>query len=271
MRLTAPGAISVRDRQLQLEGECTTIKALNTTYNSDDRVPPYVGVMFEIFPRMDLELLTLQLDVRIPPEEQNSDLSVEVYTMKGSYQAVEAYSYDPSQWHLLTQTVGVLFPEGQGLVIPTKDFNTLHITSGEKRSFYVTMKRPYIDHNVMALQKTGELQMQSEELDIYVGVGFNEYKFPGDYDRTIDPQFAGVMHFRKTTECIAAVVTTTVMFPFLLDQEATPQLVASINQYIDDAIKALMKQNSALKSYQKFYGLQQYQETTTSAEPFDGK
>ena len=257
------------DRLLQLEGDCTSLKALNTTYNLDDRVPTYVGIMFEMFPKSDMELLTLELDVRIPEDDEDVDLSVEVYTMRGSYEVTKAYDYDPSKWLLIAKTTGVLLPEG-GLIIPTSDFNRLEIPRGERRSFYVTMKKSYLDHNVMALQKTGELQLRTDDLDLKVGVGFHEYKFPGDFDRTLDPQFAGIMHYRRTTECKRATSTTTVDYTFLLEQTVTPKLITDVNRHIDEAVRALLEQNSALKSYQKYYGLQLYNEPKTSAIRFEG-
>ena len=244
------------------------IKSFNTTYNDDDRVPTYYGVMFEMFPRVDMEMLTMELDIRIPSEHDDPDLSIEVYTMKDSYEVLKAY--DADSWTLVADTTGVLLPGEKGLIIPTKDFDPVKLTAGQKQSFYITMKRSYIDHNVMALQKTGEVQVKAGDFDLLVGVGFTEYKFPGDYDRTVDPQFSGVFHFRRFTDCVKAVETTVVEFSFLLKQEVTPLLVTSVNQYVDDTIKDFMKKNSALKSYQKYFGLQQHEETKTSANSFDG-
>ena len=259
------------DRLLQLEGDCTSLKALNTTYNLDERVPTYVGIMFEISPKVDMELLTLELDVRIPEGDGDVDLSVEVYSMKGSFEVLEAYDYDPNKWFLISKTTGVLLPGKKGLIIPTNDFNTLEITRGERRSFYVTMKKPYLDHNVMALQKTGELQLRTDDLDLLVGVGFNEYKFPGDFDRMLDPQFAGILHYRRTTECKRATSTTTVDYALLLEETVTPKLVTNVNRYIEEAVLQLFQQNSVLKTYQKYYGLQPLYETKTTAKTFEGR
>lgn len=258
----------------QLEGnveQCTTIAAVNTTFNADTRVPTYVGMMFEIFPRMELELLTLELDVRIPEDElEGADLSVEVYTMKGSYELLHAY--DENRWSLISKGTAVLLPGGQGAIIPRNEFSPLKIEAKERRSFYVTMKKSYLDHNVMALQKTGELQLRTPELDILVGVGFNQYKFPGDYDRLLDPQFAGVMHFRRTAECgLTTTTTTTVEFIYLIGEKASSELVLQLNEAVNEAIGALMEEETVFLKYQEDYELQITQDARSGKTEYEGK
>ena len=257
------------ERVLQSEGQCTAVEAVKTPYNNDDRVPTYMGIMFTVFSRANMELLTMELDVRIPKNETNPDLSIEVYTMKGSFENYQAYG--PDRWTLVAETTGIILEEGEGVLIPTEHFDTVQIKSGEKRSFYVTMKKSYIDHTVVALDKTGELTVQTNELDIFVGVGFHEYKFPGDFDRTLDPQFAGVLHLNKTEDCHKMVTTTSVEYSFLVDQQPSAQIQSQINANVETAIKAMMNQNPALKSYQKYYFLQKNGETFTSTVIYDGK
>jgi hypothetical protein len=254
---------------LEEEEECTTIAALNTTYNDDTRIPPYVGIMFEIFPWMDLELLTIEFDVRIPEGERDVDLSVEVYTMLGSFEMLKAFN--DNRWILVSETKAALLPGGGGAIIPAQEFNALAIRAEERRSFYVTMKKPYLDYNVMALDKTGELQMRTPELDMLVGVGFNEYKFPGDFDRTLDPQFAGVLHVRRTSKCVLLRSTTTVEYDFLLDQKTTATLMSDYNQYMEDAITDMMQKNSALLSYKKNFAMEKSQPTRTVRLDYEGK
>jgi hypothetical protein len=95
--------------------------------------------MFEIYPNMDLELLTMELDVRIDGTGGQPDLWVEVYTLVGSYELFEAYTAD--RWTLVTETNAVLLPGGQGAIIPTSDFNKVEMKAGERRSFYVTFRK----------------------------------------------------------------------------------------------------------------------------------
>jgi hypothetical protein len=262
----------VGERQLlEEEEECTMITALNTTYNHDERNSPYVGIMFEIFPRMDLELLTIEFDVRIPEDERDVDLSVEVYTMPGSFEILKAYESD--RWTLVTETKAALLPGGGGAIIPAQAFNALAISARERRSFYVTMKKPYLDYNVMALDKTGELQMRTRELDLLVGVGLNEYKFPGDFDRTLDPQFAGVLHVRSTSKCTATPLllsTTMVDYDFLLNQKMTATIMSDYNEYMDDAITNLMQTSSALLNYKDNFALKYIKPIRTIRMDYEG-
>ena len=257
-------------QERELEEECTTTVAINTTFNSDTRVPTYTGIMFEIFPRMDLELLTIELDLRIPEDEvEDADLSVELYTMQGSYELLKAYS--ENRWSLVTKGTAVILPGGQGAIIPATEFTPFKIEAKERRSFYVTMKRSYLDHNVMALQKTGELQMRTPELDILVGVGFHQYKFPGDYDRLLDPQFAGVLHLQRTAECELLTTTTTVELVYIVEAEATAQLLTDLSNSVDQAIADLLAADPDLQRYQNEFNLQVNQKASSSRKEYEGK
>lgn len=256
-----------QNQHRELEEECSTVAAVNTTYNNDDRVPTYTGVMFEMFPQMDMELLTIELDLRIPEDEPDVDLSVEVYTMAGSYELLKAY--DADRWTLVAEATAVLLPGG-GAIIPASEFSSLTITAEQRRSFYITMKKSYIDHNVMALQKTGELQMRTPEFDLFVGVGFHEYKFPGDYDRNLDPQFAGVLHLRRTAECSKLVTTTTLTYDFLLNEAPTGERIAQVNQLVDDAVETMLQKNADLSSYTRNYDLEKNALARTGRKAYVG-
>jgi hypothetical protein len=256
------------ERQLQGVEECTTIAAIKTLYNSDSRVPPYVGIMFEIFPKMDLELLTLELDLTIPNGVTDADLSVEVYTMDGSFELLKAYS--PSGWTQIADATATLLPGGQGAIIPSAQFTPLKLEAEERRSFYVTMKKPYLDHTVMALQKTGELQMRTPELDILVGVGYNEYKFSEEYDRLLDPQFAGVLHVRRTADCALMVTTTTVEYNFLVEQETSTELLSEVSDAMNNAMEKLMQANPVLKGFQKDFDLKISELARSGRKEYEG-
>lgn len=281
-----------------LQQDCKERTTISTTFNNDDRIPTYTGIMFEVFPNMDLELLTLEMDVRVAAAGGDPDLWVEVYTLVGSYELFEAYTAD--RWTLVAETNAVLLPEGQGAIIPTSDFNKVVMKAGERRSFYVTFRQPvslsspeeslfylacsltppissafpdmqYIDFVADALQKSGEVQMATPELDISVGVGFNEYKFPGDYDRTLDPQFAGVLHLRRSGECSLFVKNTKVTYSYLVEAEPTPEIAAQLVEAVQASIKSLMTNDSILLSYQKQFGLVQLAEPVSSMDSNSGK
>jgi hypothetical protein len=268
MRLRVSGIDEDRERQLQQEEECTTIAAITTDYNTIDRVP-YFGLMFEIFPRMDLELLTIELDIRIPRGETDPDLSIEVYSMIGSYELLKAY--DDARWSLVSTSKLVPVPGGGGGIIPSNEFAPLQIKAKERMSLYISMKGPYIDFNAFALDKTGELQLRTSEMDILVGVGYNSYNFPGTFDTILDPQFAGTLHVRKTAECSLFIATTTVEYNVLVGEELSSELMGEISQVFDDAINTLMQTDSTLLEYQQKFGLEKKDETKTGRAEYSGK
>jgi hypothetical protein len=268
MMLRSSGIDVDGERQLQ-EEECTTIATVTTEYSTVDRTP-YFGLMFEIFPSMDLELLTIELDIRIPRGETNPDLSIEVYSMIGSYELLNAY--DDARWTLVSTSNLVPVPGGGGAIIPSNEFTPLKIKSKERMSLYISMKGPYIDYNAFALDKTGELQMRTAEMDILVGVGYNSYNFPGSFDRTVSPQFAGALHVRRTAECSLFIATTTVEYNVLVGEELSSELMAEINKLFDDAVNALMEtSNSALLEYQQNFALEKTDETRSGRAEYSGK
>lgn len=122
-----------------LQQSCNERTSINTKFNNDDRIPTYTGIMFEIFPKMDLELLTLEIDIRVDRTDKEPDLWVEVYTLLGSYELFKAFTAE--RWSLVTETNVVLLPEGQGAIIPTSEFTKVEMKAGERRSFYVTFRR----------------------------------------------------------------------------------------------------------------------------------
>lgn len=129
----------------------------------------------------------------------------------------------------------------------------------------------YIDFIADALQKSGEVQLATPELDISVGVGFHEYKFPGDFDRTLDPQFAGVLHVRRSGECSLFVKNTKVTYSYLVEAEPTPELAAQLVDAVQGAIKSLMETDSVLLSYQKEFGLVQLEQPISSMDNNSGR
>ena len=246
-------------RQLQTVEQCVATTSLNTTYNDVAEVPPYTGIMFEIFARSNIEILTFEMDLRVG---NATDLSVEIYSLEGAYAMLVN---NESAWELVAKTVAILEPDGNGVIVPVGDFAPVTMAERTKRSFYVTMKGPYLDHRVNALQKTGEVQISVPDMEILVGAGLTEYKFPEKIDRIVDPQFAGVIHYRKTTDCNKMVSTTLVEYKFLLDRI---ELFLEANAAIAVAIDKLLQSSKVLKSYVEEFSLQISQPAVTEKQAF---
>jgi hypothetical protein len=249
-------------RQLQA-GQCAVNTALNTTYNARPDVVPYVGIMFSIFSKNHLEILTMELDIRFG---SNTDLSVEVYSYAGRYDLV---FNDPSVWTLIANTTAVPAPEGTGAIIPVNDFETVSMGQMERRSFYITMKSPILDYNVAALSKTNEVAFQNSDIDLLVGVGFSEYKFPEAIDPLVDPQFTGMIHYARKATC--GKVSTSVEYLFILDEQLRIAVLGDLTSFVDAAVTDIMLQDSGLQAFQKMHGLQKDGDAQTAPEPYPGK
>jgi hypothetical protein len=249
-------------RQLQT-GQCATNTALNTTYNAHPDVVPYVGIMFSIFSKNPLEILTMELDIRF---DNATDLSVEVYSYQGRYDLV--YN-DPSVWTMIANTTAVPAPEGTGAIIPVNDFDTVSMGRLERRSFYITMKSPSLDYNVAALAKTDEIALQTPDIDLLVGVGFSEYKFPEAIDPLVNPQFTGVIHYARKATC--GKVSTSIEYLFILDEQLRIEVLGDLTRFVDAALTDIMLQDSGLQVFQEMHGLQKDGDAQTAAELYPGK
>jgi hypothetical protein len=259
---TAKWAQHTTARQLQA-GQCSVNTALNTTYNARPDVVPYVGIMFSIFSKNPLEILTLELDIRFG---NTTDLSVEVYTYGGRYDLV--YN-DPSVWTMIAKTTAVPAPEGTGAIIPVNDFDTVSMGRLERRSFYITMKSPILDYNVAALAKTDEIALQTSDIDLLVGVGFSEYKFPEAIDPLVNPQFTGVIHYARKATC--GKVSTSIEYLFILDEQLRIEVLGDLTRFVDAALTDIMLQDSGLQVFQEMHGLQKDGDAQTAAELYPGK
>lgn len=201
----------------------------------------------------DLDVLTFELDIRW--DLNPTDLSVEVYTLAGSY---DKLFHQPDAWDQLAATNLVLAPEGNSAVIPVADFKTLHVPARERRSFYVTMKGPFLDQTVYGLQKTGDVHVKGDDLQLLVGSGFTSYKFPDAIDTVLHPQFAGVVHYKKSFACDDTQASTTnVEFQLIFEKnELDGALVSNTNAAIGRAVGGLLESNANLRSFVEKYGLQ---------------
>jgi hypothetical protein len=251
-------------RRLQAD-QCAVSTALNTTYNVRPDVVPYVGIMFSIFSKNPLEILTMELDIQFG---DNTDLSVEVYSYEGRYDLV--YN-DPSVWRMIANTTAVPAPEeGTGVIIPVNEFDTVSMGRMERRSFYITMKSPILDYNVAALAKTNEVALQTPDMDLLVGVGFSEYKFPEAIDPLVNPQFTGVIHYARKATC-ADKVSTSVDYLFILDEQLRTEVWRDLTSFVDAAVTDIMLQDSGLQVFQEMHGLRKDGDAQTATEVYPGK
>lgn len=146
---------------------CVTLHDLKTKYNENPAIPAYSGIMFDVSSRRDMELIAMEIDIRL---DQATTLDVEIFTTAGSFLA---NIHNESMWTKLADSKATVAPDGRGIIVPEKDFTPLKMKEREKRSFYIQMKGPWIDIRAEALDKTGELQQQSDDLTVFVGVGLN--------------------------------------------------------------------------------------------------
>eukprot|EP00977_Amphora_coffeiformis_P013288 scaffold3421_cov181-Amphora_coffeaeformis.AAC.28 len=150
---------------------CVTLHELQTKYNENSAIPAYPGIMFDVSTRTDMELFAMEIDIRL---DQATTLDVEIFSTAGSFLA---NMHNESEWTKLADAKATVAPDGRGIIVPEKDFTPLKMKERERRSFYVQMKGPWIDSRAEALDKTGEVQHQSDDLTVYVGVGVNSSKY----------------------------------------------------------------------------------------------
>jgi hypothetical protein len=249
-------------RQLQTD-QCAVNNALNTTYNPNKDVVPFVGIMFSVFAKTPLDILTMELDIRFG---DNTDLSVEVYTYKGRYDLI---FNDPIFWTLIANTTAVPAPEGTGAIIPVSDFDNVSIGQNERRSFYITMKAPILQYNVDALVKTDEVALQTTDIELLAGVGFSEYKFPEAINTLVDPQFTGVLHYAYKSTC--GQVSSTVYYEFILNEKLLVGVLEEFTRQVDAAVTDLMQNNSRLQVLQETHDLQKDGDAQTATAIYTGK
>ena len=227
---------------------CSINRFFNTTYNDEPEVPPYTGIMFEVTTRAEVVIVkAFELDLRL---ENATDLTVEIYTLQGNYGDVVG---KPENWTLIANTEVVPSVRGGGIV-PVQKVVPVRIEAAQRQSFYITMKGAYLDHNVNALQKTGELQSAGEDLDIYVGAGLTDYKFSGQLDKILHPMFAGVIHYEIPYEC-DTVVTSTAVFEFSVLFRKSVGNRSDVTNAISDALNELLIQDPQLRTYVSDFSL----------------
>jgi hypothetical protein len=239
------------------------VQSLVTPYNENKDVLTYTGIMFQISASKDIEILTIEFDARYD-DIKATDLSLEVYTKPNEY--IDFVNV-PGEWDLVADAVAipVSTKSNLGVIIPHRQFRPITIPKGGTQSLYITMlSGSYIDFNVDALQKTGEIMMQSQDLALSVGSGFSEPRFPyAGINRTVSPMFSGVIHYR-TKDCVESGNSTgtmtsssTINFPFLLSIPAVSvELQAAIQNAVATSIETiLVESGSTLQQFHDQYQL----------------
>jgi hypothetical protein len=249
------------------EEVCTVFRKLNTTYNGDKNVPPYVGIMFEILALTDVEIKTFEVDIRW--DLNPIDLSVQVFTQSGPY---IAYFNQSNDWTRVSSTNLVLAAEGNSGIIPVSEFSPVKVGSLTRQSFYISMTNAFIDQTVYGLQKTGDLYLEGDDLQIFVGTGFTSDNFPDTYDKVLHPQFAGIIHYEKTFQCNDDLTSSTeIEFLLLIEREELDEsFVLNSNSIVDDKINDILESNEVLRGFVLDYGLQKSFGSTTVSETFSG-
>jgi hypothetical protein len=133
------------------------------------------------------------------------------------------------------------------------------------------MKGSYLDSTVNALTKTGEMAFQDADFITYAGVGFTGYLFPGVFDTTVDPQFAGVFYYDKDIDCRKAYSTTTIQFQFLIETTNPSEMVAAVNTAMDRKVDSLLSTQSPFTDFQNDNALQKSAPTATILSEYTGK
>lgn len=190
--------------------------------------------MFSIRARSTpIDITTFELDINLGAATAAGPLDVEVYSLLDGY---ELSASNPSAWTSISNTVAVPVPgEGMGIIIPVQDFTTVSMLANELRSFYITMKGPFLDNTSDALTNSGELDKEYESFSIDVGSGLAEYSFPAAFDTTISPKFAGIIHYKDASADCSSVTANTaetiIEYKFLFDDAGVDDLlITNVNE-----------------------------------------
>jgi hypothetical protein len=210
-------------------------------FNFNNDVEAYEGLMFSIENKAAFaELLTLELDVLF---EADTDYSIEVYAVDGDYADVVN---QPEAWSLLASSTLALFPDSsRGAIVPAYDFKPLTLGQNERKSLYLKMKGPWIDHTDRISAQHGQpLSNDYDKVDIFPGAGLTG-PFPSSYDTLALPIFAGGLHIRAIGTCVAATETT-VSYIVVTDSLVTDELLVSIAESVDATMSRQLRGESFL-------------------------
>jgi hypothetical protein len=265
---------------------------LETPYNSNEDVPTFCGLLFQLDVYSNITITSLDLDVRFPASTSTTDDAssstsssnpvnvnrpkVDVYYRKGPYTAAASGSGGgsaASSW-LSNSSNWIHVYRGKadrdanrtdgGVKLSPANFTSIQAQSGDVISLYVAMKGPFVDSTANALVKMGEALVVGNDFRINVGSGLTDVNFPQFINTTIDPGFAGVVHYHLQSDdleqspattaapCVSAnnatggnrvpnVTITELVFPMLWSSNETNVTVDAINLIVERAMQQYLK------------------------------
>jgi hypothetical protein len=265
-----------------------SVSTFATPSNAVEGTPPVLGLLFTVTPFIDAELVALQLDLVDGADATGSDLHANVYMLVGEFLLSDSrrkYDNDPSHWTPIFDSVGVIIPappkqttssDGQEdptsasatadtlsvmdpsrLLLPAQSFTPTLLQSGVTYSFYVTMNGHYLNCVAAALQKTGEVAAQTDDMSVSVGAGLNATGFPETIDPLIDPQFSGILHYRKVkppqngegaVDSICAS-RTTIAFDYIMNRELPVENDSAFSLAVENAMAEFVGASESLQDF----------------------
>ena len=239
-------ALQERDETM---GRCYSPHSLQTPLNTNDLIPTYNGIMFDVVALTDeIEVTSIEFDAKV---DEVTDMRVEVFSREGLY---EDYIDDESAWEKIADTEAIASTDRQTLRIPYTAFKPTSISQGKQRSFYISMQGPWIDSVAKALDKTGEIQTKNDDLGIHVGVGLSE-RFPTNFDTTVDPQFSGTLHYMKLIDCQKDFSTTSVTIQLITPKSEDLSFFSQLTQNMHEAVTNNLLKSSPFRDMVSEHGL----------------
>lgn len=253
------------DRALSL---CQGFNELATPDNENPDVTAYSGLFLSLDTKAQpLEITTIELDIR---RDLATDLSVKVYTKTGQYLQSTA---SQTEWNLVAEST--LVADGTRHLIPASDFVPVTVDSYKRQSFYITLAGPWIDNNVNALIRMGELVYENDHLALMAGSGTLLPDFPvGGVDTSTAPILAGAVHYRvDPVNCSSeSPPPTHAEYRFTLETPSIDSgMFNAILAAVAEAIDAELSHNNNLVAYRDKYDLQRVIDVAGYIEPQDGE
>jgi hypothetical protein len=260
--------------------------ALETPYNSNEDVPTFCGLLFQLDVYSNITITSLDVDVRFPASTSTStststDASstvnvnrpkVDVYYRRGPYTAAgsgtggggSSWLSNSANWtHVYRGKADRDSNRTEGVKLSPANFTSIQAQSGDIISLYVAMKGPFVDSTANALLKAGEALVVGNDFRINVGSGLTDVDFPQLINTTIDPGFAGVVHYQVQSDvdlepssatpaapCASAnatdhrapnVTITELVFPMLWSSNGTNVTIDAINLIVEQAMQQYLK------------------------------
>ena len=262
----ASGEIVAEDRRLADEARCQQSSSLETTFVSDTQG---YGVMFTVTGKQDM-LLVVTLEISAVVLADNNGVHVMVYTKEGSYEDFEG---KPGDWVKVADTVIVPTQDGQGTLIPPRDFHPVQITPRSQRAFYVTLDSTDLRYSNSPGRPVGTVFVEDNFLQVHVGAGLLQYPFS---NKVFSPRvFCGIVHYRRMVDCNkVAVVDTTVSYHFVVqhDSLSDSSIQSTFNSIVGESITALIRSKLELAMFKEYAALKlDSVDTLITSSPFNAE